>query len=148
MYTCIRPLHGLVVTVYTAEKGRVHGRLHGPYTAVYAGRVHGRVLVRVHGPSTQPHTRPVVYTARTRQCTRGDTGRYGRIHGPTRPVHGRVHGPVHGRVGVHVYTCIRAVCSSRTPPVVYVARTRPLARGDTARTRPCTRPVHALYIAV
>jgi len=118
MYTCTRPLHGLVLTVYTAEKGRVHGRLHGPYTAVYACRVHGLYTAvyvfvytglihsRIHGPSC---IRPVVYTARTRRCTRADTARTwpctrarsrpcrctrvyvytSRIHGPcARPVDG------------------------------------------------------------
>jgi len=44
VYTCIRvhepctrPLHGRVLAVYTAENDRVHGSLHGPYTAVSPG---------------------------------------------------------------------------------------------------------------
>jgi len=88
MYTCTRPLHGLVHTVYTAEKGRVHGSLHGPHTAVYAGRVHGlytavyvfvytgRIHSRIHDPSCIRHVHVSVHGA-TRPVTGVYTGRHG-----------------------------------------------------------------------
>jgi len=127
---CSRPRNGRVY-VYT-------GHVHGHHTAVYSRCtrpktavctvIHGRVHVRVHGPATRPRPRPVVYTARTRPCTR--TARTRPVMYPARtwpftradtastgPCNGRVHGP-----------CTRSLHG------VYAPCTRPM-HGSTGRVR-------------
>jgi len=76
-----RPVRGRVqgpfTAVYTAVYTRicVHRRykaVYAPYTRPCTRPVHGSVSVRVHGPCTGPHTRPVVYMAGN---TRSQTAR-------------------------------------------------------------------------
>jgi len=102
---CTRPLYGrpngrvrvrpctAVYTVYTVYTDRVHGRVHGPYTAVDTDRVYRRRccirVVYTDVTRTRPCTRPVhvvscvygraqaVYTARVHTAFRR-TAVYGR----------------------------------------------------------------------
>jgi len=132
---CTRRVHGPKRPCARPSTRPVNSRAHRPC----ARPVHGRVHVRVHELYTQPSARPIVYTARTRPCTRADKARTSPC---TRPVH--------GHVSVHVYTCIRAVYTGRvltlTQLIIYTVHTRPFTQADTARTRsctrPCSRPVH------
>ena len=154
--------HGPYTAVYMfADTGRVHDSVHGPSCTRHVhGRVHGPtrpVRGRVHEP-TQPCRRPctrryngrvitAVYMAVYGLCKR--TGRVGgRIHGPcTRTVHGRIHGPC---AGVHVYTAITPPCTRRARDVHTAVTQLRTGRvhGRVHGTRPCTRPVHAVYMAV
>jgi len=156
---CRRPLCGRVRAVHTTRirprtrvyvyKGRVHGRVRAIYTAEN-GRLHGRVTCRaydrvravsprvdgsvrafctaifgrVHWPCTLPIS--AVYIARTRPC-----------NGPcTRPLHGRVQGssgPCIRQVGLPIGPCTRSQTSR-------YGRVQPVTAYGTY-TRPCTRPV-------
>ena len=88
---------------------------------------------RVHWPYTRPRTRPVVYAARTRSCTRAAAASYGRVHGPIRPTHSLVHGPF---TAVYVYTCIHV-----HGPCARPVRGPPYTRHVHRRLQRPTRPV-------
>jgi len=128
VHTCTRP-----------STGRVHGCLHGPYTAVYTARLHEHVhgcvrsvhTARVHDPCVR---RPV-YTTAYGPCTC--------VHAPcTWPRNGHVHGRLHEHVRVDVYMC------TRTRIYVFTAVNGPSTRPCTCRVHDeqCTRPrTQSLY---
>jgi len=134
---CTRRVHGPKRPCARPSTRPVNSRAHRPC----ARPVHGRVHVRVHELYTQPSARPIVYTARTRPCTRADKARTSPC---TRPVHGhvsvhvytgRVHRPrTHPYTAHHLHGTYTALYTGRHGPytVVYTAV-------FAARTRPCTR---------
>jgi len=145
-YTCTRPLHGNVHSVYgprtrlstwllpgcvKARYGRVHGRVRAVHAHVH-GRVPGRFRSR-----TQPvrlHA-SAVYTARRRRTTVLYTARV-HLYTCTRPCAGRVlavSARVNGRVRA-VYT------TARVHVYTYTAVNGPCTRPCMGRVNPCTRP--------
>jgi len=138
--------------MYTA---RIHGRAHGPYTAVARPctcREHGRVHDPVQAYTAVYTDLVQVYTARTRPCTGCGHGRvqavhtvtavykpcmrsFTHVHGPctqkcTRPCTGR--GRVHGRNGR-----VRAV-NAAVNTAVYAAVYTTVYK-YTAVNKPCTQ---------
>jgi len=118
--TCTRP--------YTC---RIHGRVHGPFMAVYTFRVRGRVRamytaedVRTDGPYT------VMYT--------------GGVDGPcARPIHDRVRAVY---TAPQLYGRVRAVFAGED---VFTGRVHGCrVTGTRHVTRPCTRPVRGRTTAV
>jgi len=142
---CRWPVH--VDTCTRPYMCRVHGRVHGPYMAVYMSRVPGHVRA--------------MYTAEDARTDRPYTVMYtGGVDGPCAwPIHGCVRAvytarPLSGRVlavfaGEDVFT--GRVHGRRVTATRHVTRpcTRPYTRHV---TRPCTRPVRgrttAVYTAV
>jgi len=110
-------IHGLCPCTWPVH-GRVHGSTHGPYTAVYMFVDTGRVHDHVHRPS----------------CTRHA---HGRVHGPTRPVRGRVHG-----LFTAVYRTDTRPCTRLVYTAMYTPCTRPKTAVHTARIQSCSRAVY------
>jgi len=135
-------VHGRVTAEYTVRYRAVYALCRRPKTAVYTASVHGRA----HGPYT------AVYTSRygpyTAVYTTRYTAVYGRVDGrfrPSRwPVHDRVHGPCTRR---HMYAAVYVSCTRPCArPVhsrVHVPCTGPCTLAETGRRLSCRRPVHS-----
>jgi len=155
-YTCTRPLHCNVHSVYgprtrlptwllpgcvKARYGAVYMDVYGPYTDVYDRSVHGPCTCRVHGrvPGRfRSRTRLVhlhasaAYTARRRRTTVLYTACV-HLYTCTRPCAGRVRA-----VSARVNGRVRAVYTTGRVPAEHTARVHVYTY--TAVNGPCTRP--------
>jgi len=108
-----------------AVNGRVHGHIHGTYTAVHTGRKHGRLHDRKDG-RVHGHGR-TMYMARARPCTQS-------VHD-----HGRPSTDCAGPPSAVHKLCTQPYMGHADGPSV--SRTRPCTEPVRGKTWPGTRPV-------